>query len=619
MTFGALAAWQAWALLAAAAAIAAALFLLKLRPPRTVVPSLLVWRRVLDEARELTLWERIRRAVSLVLTVLVAVLLAAAITRPSRDVNGTAAAAAGRLLVVLDSSWSMQAGTRSGETRWDRAVAEARRLFAGSRGREIALATTADGLVEGPTMDAALVETALERLLPSGGDRTAWPRTAEAAAVHFITDGAMMRATEPGVIVHSVYEPAPNVAILAFTVRRALAGERRWDAYLEIANFAPVGQTVHVTLERENARLFDQPLQVAATGVLRQVVPIAPPGNAVITARIRAGQNALTLDDEAVAWIGGASPLAVTVVGTDTGWLQTALEQSDGVDATFITPEAYGQGMQSGGGGEVVVFDGWAPDAPPKRPALLFAPPSLTPWLSAQPSSDPPAVATPGSEERRPRWEVPGGHPVVDGVDPYTLVIDRARAYTHPDLVPVAASARGTALVSVRESGEARAVVVAFGPGESNLASAPGFPVLLANALEWLARPSPVLPLFDGEDQRAGGTAAPGLVAFVPSVLRLADARGRRVPLWRLDDRALALVPAPGLYTAEGSGFRAPVAVNAGDPELSNLSRSTLGASAEETPVPVGASGRPWWVYCAVIAFGLILAEWWTWQRRITV
>ena len=30
-----------------------------------LVPSLLLWRRVLDEARELTLWERIRRAVSL--------------------------------------------------------------------------------------------------------------------------------------------------------------------------------------------------------------------------------------------------------------------------------------------------------------------------------------------------------------------------------------------------------------------------------------------------------------------------------------------------------------------------------------------------------------------------
>ena len=73
MTFGAMAAWQA---LAAARRrrrrCAAWLFLRKLRPPRMLVPSLLLWQRVLDEPRELTLWERIRRAVSLVLTVLIA-------------------------------------------------------------------------------------------------------------------------------------------------------------------------------------------------------------------------------------------------------------------------------------------------------------------------------------------------------------------------------------------------------------------------------------------------------------------------------------------------------------------------------------------------------------------
>ena len=47
----------------------------------------------------------------------------------------------------------------------------------------------------------------------------------------------------------------------------------------------------------------------------------------------------------------------------------------------------------------------------------------------------------------------------------------------------------GTPLVCVGESAERRAVVVGFGAADSNLASAPAFPVLMANALEWLARP----------------------------------------------------------------------------------------------------------------------------------
>ena len=44
------------------------------------------------------------------------------------------------------------------------------RLFAASSGAELALATTADGLVEGPTTDLALIESALDRLTPGGGD-----------------------------------------------------------------------------------------------------------------------------------------------------------------------------------------------------------------------------------------------------------------------------------------------------------------------------------------------------------------------------------------------------------------------------------------------------------------
>ena len=91
------------------------------------VPSLLLWRRVLDEARELTLWERIRRAVSLVVTVARRAGAGAggrrgpgraARRRPSRGRVADRAR-----LVVVDAG--PDAG---GETRWERAVAEARAL-----------------------------------------------------------------------------------------------------------------------------------------------------------------------------------------------------------------------------------------------------------------------------------------------------------------------------------------------------------------------------------------------------------------------------------------------------------------------------------------------------------
>ena len=83
-----MAAWQALLLVAAAGAAAAWIFRLKVRPPRVLVPSLLLWRRVLDHPREATWWERVRRAVSLAATIVIAVALALAITRPGPAVAG---------------------------------------------------------------------------------------------------------------------------------------------------------------------------------------------------------------------------------------------------------------------------------------------------------------------------------------------------------------------------------------------------------------------------------------------------------------------------------------------------------------------------------------------------
>ena len=53
MSFGAMTAWQALLLIAGAAAAAVWLFRMKIRPPRVQVPTLLLWRRVFDQVREL--------------------------------------------------------------------------------------------------------------------------------------------------------------------------------------------------------------------------------------------------------------------------------------------------------------------------------------------------------------------------------------------------------------------------------------------------------------------------------------------------------------------------------------------------------------------------------------
>ena len=612
MTFGAVAAWQGWLLLAAVVGLAAWLFLLKLRPPRVLIPSLLLWRRVLDDAREQTLWERIRRAVSLALTILIALALALAAVRPGWRA-GSGAQPAGRLLVILDASWSMDAKTAGGETRWQRAVAEARRLFAAASGSEMALATTADGIVEGPTTDLALIETALDRVRPGGSDPTAWPRLAGASAVHFLTDGATARSVDASAIVHTVFEAASNVGVTALDVRPSLTAGNAGDAYLEVGNFAAAGQKVRVRVTRGTITALDREFEMRPSELLRQVIPIPIGGDPALEVTVDAPQNALEADDHAYAWVERSQPVAVTVVGAQTQWLRAAFERDPGVRATFVDPATFTVREPAAAG--VVIFDRWAPSEPPARPALLFAPPASTPWLSAAAAgSGQPAVRA-ADEERKPRWETPGVHPVVQGVDPFTLTLERARAYPAASLVPVAESTRGTPLVYVDEGPGARRVIVTFGVDESNLTAAPGFPVLLGNAVEWLARPN----FFANIDSGAHQPSRPGLITFAGRVEEVSASNGEPVPLSRVGNSAFARLKRPGLYTAEGDAARSTFAINLADPQLSNLTRTNPFASGRARAVSAGGSAWAWWVYCALAAFALAVAEWWTWQRRITV
>jgi len=146
----ALSTWAAWLLIGLAALAALAAFAIRPRPRRQVLPSLAIWHRVLGAAHDRTIWERIRWVVSAVLTMLVAAAIAAALTRPARASGDRSP---GRTLLVLDSSWSMRARLPGGGTRWSRAIDAARALADTSGTQEIAIATTAEGVIEGPTIE----------------------------------------------------------------------------------------------------------------------------------------------------------------------------------------------------------------------------------------------------------------------------------------------------------------------------------------------------------------------------------------------------------------------------------------------------------------------------------
>jgi len=587
MTFGAMTPWQAAAFMVAAMALAYALFRLRVRPRRMRVPSLLIWQHVLDRPRDETWWERFRRAVSLVATVLIALLLAVAFIRPD---SGGATAGGNRLLVVLDTSWSMRARTADGATRWARAVALARALARSAAGEPVTLATSGVGVVEGPTTDTALIETALDDLEPTG-DSAVWPAAVDGEIVHYITDGATERTLSPAVVVHSVFEPAVNVAITAFDVRPAASADRPGAAYLEVANYGDEARQVRLTVTRGTEVVLDAPVDLGPGEVDREVVRLAPSGDARLIAHVSTdGPDALPDDDEAVAWIADAAPLAVAVVGDGSGPMASLLQRFSGIRTTAVgtrdpLPDAI----------DVVVFESGAPPRPPDRPALL---------LGATPAA---WLGRPGAEEREPRWTVAGGHPVLEGVDPLTIGMTRAGGLVGDRLQVIAQSDRGTPLVDVVDEPQLRLVALTFGLADSNLATAPAFPLLVGNALEWLARPAVPTPIGPGSAVLPRGTS------------RVVGPDGSEIPLIATGERTYARLTRPGLYRIDLAGARSVVAVNAGDPLRSNLQRTEIAEVLDSTTDAGDTSGRPWWIFALVLAMVVVSVEWVTWLRRITV
>jgi hypothetical protein len=434
-----------------------------------------------------------------------------------------------------------------------------------------------------------LIATAFDRLEPAGGEGQAWPRVDGVDATHFFTDGALLRPLDPGVVVHSVFRPAPNVAITAFGARPATSSANGASAYLEVANYATTPQRVHVTVTRGSSVIADRWVDLAASEVSQQALPLEATGGATLRAHVSAPANALDIDDEAVAWLANGDPITVTVVSNEPDDLSGLFEHDPAVHATFVRTSDYKPAPA-----DVIVFDRWAPPEAPGRPALYLAPPPA-PWL-----------AQTGRDEVLPQWTVTEAHPILSGVDPLTLDIARSRRYEAPALKPVARSARGTPLVSVLDAPGVRGVLLGFSTADSNLTDVPAFPILVGNALDWLARPA------------AGEVRTPGPLDLPASTTRITAPDGQAVGLVRAGDRVLVRLRTPGLYLVEAGGSESVIGVNVGNPTIGNLSRTNLPADARATALATFAGGA-WWIYGVVLALALLVAEWWTWQRKLTV
>ena len=249
------------------------LYLLKHRRRRFVVSSTQLWKRVLENHLENSLFEKLRRYFSILLAVVTALLVALAIARPEvAFLSGKAQ----QTVLVLDTSPTMQTRRSDGKTRWQHAVDAAQALVDGGSGSaEFRIADTS-GQFDSPfTRNKTELHRLIDRMhpvvAPSRFPEVDTPAADSESKVTFITDGVSPVRLPKDATSISVYENAPNAGITAFEIRSMPTAPLAYEAFLEIYNSGKDSRSVEITVSGAGQQRIMKSVKVSdVTGSLSE-------------------------------------------------------------------------------------------------------------------------------------------------------------------------------------------------------------------------------------------------------------------------------------------------------------------------------------------------------------
>jgi len=589
--------YQAVLALVVAVGIVTLLYRLK-PPPRTVVvPSSVVWDRVLRESHPSP--DRLRWWLSLLLAALIAVaLVSAVVPLLPADRGGEVS----KLIVVLDDSPTMGTRTTDGATRWDHALAKARRLIeARPAGNEVWLADTMRRI---PTpafrsREDALAQLANVRISHGFSPTVPLPENSGSIETVVITDGVSIGLVAPQARLESVFESVENAGITAFEVRALPADPGRYLAYVEVVNASGTEKPIELAIVGVGDKRVSRAVPVPAGGMRREMIDISDFHAGPVRASIAMPGDGLAIDDVAYSVLPVRRILRVALVTSGNPYLEKSLQAQPRVKMTLIPPERYVDDR----GYDAAVFDRFAPKVRPHVPALLFRP-SAADWLPSPQKEI--ANVSAGA------WNA--AHPLLENISLLDLNVDHASVVNlkdrtkHPQTVLVSAPG-GLPLVITHEDG-VRWVSFAFALEESNFALHAGFPIFLNNALDWML------------GERAVIGRGLGLIEVPLPDARVMAADGKELPSQSIAGGSVFEVDAPGLFTAVTAQQRLRIAANLFDRRITDVNKSGLAHIKPVADAPIGAiQSIAFDPSLALLLAGalLLLFEWWSWNRRMTV
>lgn len=607
-------------LLAGAVVATGALYLLRERRPRLVVPWAALVPTFRDESPAEALWRRLRRILSWLLHVAVVAALALAALDPD-PLGGRPPE---RLVLVVDASASMRAR--------DRPDAEPREVIARKRARALVEAlgpgdqvlvirAGARAAALGPwRKDRALALATLGALragpepadLPGALALARDALSGQAGRVIVLSDGAALPA-ELGRGLDLRFEASapegaapPDLAVTGLAVRRRPSNRLSSEAWVGVANRGDTPATAVLSVETEAGDpLYAETLALGPRQEASRALADLATRSSRIVARIKAATGSEDLyadDDTARAVAPERRRRKVRLCTSGNFFLEGALLLDRAVALDVRAPGKCAEGARP----DVAILDRVpAARAPAGAPLLLLG-------ADIFDKADE-FVAARGVAERPLLGEADKKHPVTRWIGLGDVNVKRAaRLVARAGDAVLAKAGKEPAALAGRRDGR-RFVALGFSLDESDLPLRVGFPVLLVNALDWLC----------GDDDP---TAAQGLVGRAV-VLELADGDvtvhdGDAAEPARVESGELRVVPrAPGFLRIEGASGKVELAVGLPPEEQGARASGKLLVGDRVVPAPErtsAAGGKALRDQLLLLALALLVLELFSFHRRLT-
>lgn len=592
------------------------LYMLRLRRQEVMVSSTLLWQKLLRDREANAPWQKLRRNLLLILQLLILAALVFALARPFWPVPSIVNSS---VVVLLDGSASMHATDTDQGSRFATAQEQAHQLIndlSGANQMAIILVGKTPLVIAQPTSDKNSLHTAVSNAHPENGHanwQAAFALAAGAAQgfnnaqVLILSDG-QLPSNLPALPAEMIHLPigssGENLAISALATRETAVGI---ELFASIHNQGQLDRQALLSLTLDGVLYDSRRLTIPAQSQANTSWEL-PQDTAVVQAHLSdLSDDHLPLDN--IAWAvheGGLSNRTLLVTDGNL-FLEQLFVVLPGVELFKTTP---GSDLLASDADpfDLYVFDSVAtlPDPLPAADMLIINP---------QPNSADPLFTVNGTFSDTVTIRL-ADTPLLQFVDWSKVNIRVAQNVVAPWTQTLVQGAGGP-LIQTGEQNGRRIAFINFDLLDSDLPLQIAFPILMANITGWLNPGS----AFDTPTGLQPGTAVsitPQTSSTAVNVIKpdgttwSADVEGQ--PIIFSETEQLGVYQ---LFLRDASGDRAAgsFAINLFNPvesaitptELSLAGQSPADPAEEQTAV----GQREFWHWLVLLAFIILLIEWW--------